>query len=149
VGQGGGCVVQSARSGRTLQKLSLDNYTTVICSLEEFGILVCKEYYTAVVNLDVHLRDQHAIPAAVRKQIIQQLSHFPTTVPGTVELPEQPAWPIEELGTQRDGLMCKTCEFITVSTDAIRKHCKKKTLACVDVWEKRAVSLCQSPDVLQ
>jgi hypothetical protein len=141
--------VGQGRTGRTLQKLSLDNYTTVICSLEEFGILVCKEYYTAVVNLDVHLRDQHAIPAAVRKQIIQQLSHFPTTVPGTVELPEQPAWPIEELGTQRDGLMCKTCEFITVSTDAIRKHCKKKTLACVDVWEKRAVSLCQSPDVLQ
>lgn len=95
--------MQSARSSRTLQKLSLDNYTTIICFLEAFGILVCKEHCTAVVNLDVHLRDQHATPAAVRKQVIQQLSHFPTTAPGAVELPEQPAWPIEELGTPRDG----------------------------------------------
>jgi hypothetical protein len=117
---------RSANAGRTLQKLSLDNYTTVICFLEEFGVLVCKEHCTAVVNLDVHLRDQHATPAAVRKQILQQLSNFTITAPGEVELPEQPAWPIKELGTPRKGFKCKTCEFITVSTDAIRKHCKKR-----------------------
>jgi hypothetical protein len=72
----------------TLQKLSLDNYTTVICFLEEFSILVCKEHRTAVVNLNVHLRDQHATPAAIRKQIVERLSNFTTTAPSAVELPE-------------------------------------------------------------
>jgi hypothetical protein len=117
---------------------------------------LCKEHCTAVVNLGVHLQNKHATPAAVRKQIIQQLSHFPTTASGAVELPEQPAWPIEELGTLRDSSKCQTCEFITVSTDAIRQHCKKDTskrgrmrkASCFTLSKYRRFSVAEGAEIL-
>jgi hypothetical protein len=67
---------RSTNTSYKLPKLSLNNYTTIICFLAEFGVLVCKQHRTAVVNLDVHLRDQHATPAVLRKQIIEQLCNF-------------------------------------------------------------------------
>jgi hypothetical protein len=109
----------------TARKLTLDNYTDILCYLEDFRVLVCKQHCTAVVNLNAHIRDQHATPAALRKEIVERLRDFPTADPGEVELPEQPAWPIQELGTPLNGFKCKTCGFTTVNNDAVRKHCKK------------------------
>jgi hypothetical protein len=116
---------RSTNTGYKLPKLSLNNYITIICFLAEFGVLVCKQHRTAVVNLNVYLRDQHATPAALRKQIVEQLYNFTTTNPRAVKLPEQPTQPIEELGTPHDGFKCTACEFITVSNNAMRKHCNK------------------------
>jgi hypothetical protein len=105
----------STNTSYKLPKLSLNNNTTIICFLAEFGVLVCKQHRTAVVNLDVHLRDQHATPAVLQKQIIEQLCNFTTTNLRAVKLLEQPAQPIQELGTPHDGFKCTTCEFITVA----------------------------------
>jgi hypothetical protein len=54
------------------------------------------------------------------------LSGSATVNPSTVQLPEQPARLIEELGAALDGFKCNSCDFITISDDAIRKHCKKE-----------------------
>jgi hypothetical protein len=105
---------RSTNASYKLPKLSLDNYTTVICFLAEFGVLVCKQHCTGVVNLDKHLLEQHATSAKLRKEIVQHFAHYERTGPRAVELPEQPADPIEELGTPLAGLCCRTCYFLTV-----------------------------------
>lgn len=110
---------------RTLKQMSLDNCDDILCFLEDFGVLVCKQHCTGVINLDKHLREQHAAPAKLREEIVEQFRHLSRTDPHTVELPEQPAWPIKELGSPLNGFKCTTCSFITLNTDSIRKHCKK------------------------
>jgi superfamily II DNA helicase RecQ len=105
--------------------MSLDNCDDILCFLEDFGVLVCKQHCTGVINLDKHLREQHATPAKLRKEIVERFRHLSRTDPHTVELPEQPAWPIKELGSPLNGFKCTTCSFITLNTDSMRKHWKK------------------------
>ncbi|KAF3037094.1 hypothetical protein E8E12_005610 [Didymella heteroderae] len=50
---------------------------------------------------------------------------FSLVDPTEVELPDEPAQPIDELGEPQDGLQCTTCSFITTNKDAMRMHCKK------------------------
>jgi hypothetical protein len=109
------------RRKRGLQ-LSFDNCNDVLCFLQDFGVLVCKEHHTAVVNLNTHLLQQHNVPVATRKQIVKHFSQFTTLDPSEVELPVEPAQPIEELGQPLDGLQCKTCRFITINKDTVRMH---------------------------
>lgn len=127
---GGRRQVGSKRSNSTQHhkrglQVSLDNCDDVLCFLQDFGVLVCKEHHTAVVNLDTHLLQHHSVPAATRKQVVQRFSCFTPVDPAEIELPDQPAQPIEELGKPLDGLQCKTCGSTTVSKDAMRMHCKK------------------------
>ena len=117
----------SSRTQRRKQglHLSLNNCDDVLCFLEDFSVLVCKEHHTAVVNLDTHLLQHHNVPAATRKQIVEHFSSFATVSPAEIELPDEPAQPIDELREPLDGLQCKTCSFITVNKDTMRMHCKK------------------------
>jgi hypothetical protein len=110
---------------RRLEKLSLENCDNTLCFLEDFGVLVCKQYCTAVVNLNTHLQEQHATPAKLRKRIIKHFSRHNMAKPKNVKLPEQPADLIKELGLLLHGLKCKTCDFITVNINVMRTHCKK------------------------
>jgi hypothetical protein len=111
---------------RRREKLSLESCDNVLRFLEEFGVLVCIQHRTAVVNLNTHLREQHAAKPQLRKQIIERFSSCHVLNPKEVKLPEQPAEPIEELGSPLDGLKCKTCDFITVNKNVMRMHCKEK-----------------------
>ncbi|KAF1922226.1 uncharacterized protein M421DRAFT_427146 [Didymella exigua CBS 183.55] len=88
----------TANSHRWPQQLTLSNSNNVFCFLEGFSVIVCKQHYTAVVSLDAHLRKYHAASAALRRQILD-----------AIELPEEPAQPIEELGKPLDGAQCETC----------------------------------------
>ena len=108
-----------------LPKISLDNCDDIICFLADFGVLVCKQHCTGVINLDKHLSAEHRTPAKVRKEIIQRFAHYERKDPKEIELPEQPAQPIEELGTPLDGFGCKTCEFLTININILRMHLKK------------------------
>ena len=117
----------SAPACRKPQELSVENCDDILCFLVEFGVLVCKQHYTGVVNLDKHLLEQHKIPVKVRKEIVQRFAHCKKKEPKDIELPEQPAQPIEELGTPLDGFSCKTCEFLTVNRSIMRKHLKKSS----------------------
>jgi hypothetical protein len=112
------------RRKRGLQ-ISFDNCDDVLCFLQEFRVLVCKEHYTAVVNLNTHLLQHHSVPAATRKQVVERFSRFAPVDPAEIELPDEPAQPIEALGKPLDGLQCTTCRFITINKDTIRMHCKK------------------------
>lgn len=115
----------SARKPYWPKKISAENCDNVFCFLEEYGVLVCKQHRTGVVNLDRHLREQHATPIAQRRQVIERFSCFATIEPSAVELPEQPARIIEELGTPLDGLLCRTCSFITVNRSNMKTHCRE------------------------
>ncbi|KAL1640737.1 hypothetical protein SLS61_010232, partial [Didymella pomorum] len=57
--------------------------------------------------------------------VVEHFSSFSTVNPAEIELPDEPAQPIDELGEPLDGLQCETCSFITVNKDAMRMHCKK------------------------
>lgn len=105
--------------------MSLNNCNNTLCFLEDYSVLVCKEHCTAVVNLNTHLLQHHNVPTATRKQIVKRFSHFATVSPAEIELPEEPAQPIDELGEPLDALQCKTCRFITVNKDIMRIHCNK------------------------
>lgn len=72
-----------------------------------------------MVNLNKHLFEQHATPAKVRKKIVQHFAHCEKIDPKDVELPEQPADPIEELGTPLDGFGCTRCSFLTVNINIL------------------------------
>lgn len=112
------------RRKRGLQ-VSLDNCDEILCFLQEFGVLVCREHHTAVVNLNTHLLQHHSVPAATRKQVVERFNQFALIDAADVELPDEPARLIEELGKPLDGLQCKTCSFITINKDTMRMHCKK------------------------
>jgi hypothetical protein len=110
---------------RALKQMSLDNCDDILCFLGDFSVLVCKHHCTGVTNLDKHLREQHATPAKLRKEIVKRFRHLSRADPHTVELPEQPAWPIKELGSPLDGFKCTRCSFVTLNTDSMRKHYRK------------------------
>jgi hypothetical protein len=68
--------------------MSLDNCDVILCFLEDFGVLVYKQYCTEVINLDKHLQEQYATLAKLRKEIVERFRHLSQTNPHTVELPE-------------------------------------------------------------
>ncbi|RAQ98931.1 recq family helicase [Stemphylium lycopersici] len=88
-------------------QISLDNCDDVLCFLQEFRVL------------------HHSVPAATRKQVVERFSHFTPVDPAEIELPDEPAQPIEALRKPLDGLQCTTCGFITINKDTVRMHCKK------------------------
>jgi hypothetical protein len=96
-------------------QVSLSNCAEIFCFLEEYGVLVCKQHRTAVINLDKHLSQHHSVPASARRQIVDCFSRLKQLDPAEIKLPEEPAQPIEELGRPLTGLQCRTCRFITDS----------------------------------
>lgn len=121
------------------KKLSIDNCNTVFCFLAEYSVLVCKQHCTGVVDLDRHLREQHGTPITQRQQIVNYFLQCCTVAPSAIELPEQPAAVIQELGAPLDGLKCRVCSFITVNPGNMKKHCKKITSTFLDRKQKRVV----------
>jgi len=88
------------------RKISRDNCDTVFCFLSEYSVLVCKQHGTGVINLDRHLREQHGAPIAVRRQVVDYFSRYTIIDLKDIELPAQPASPIQELSTPLDALAC-------------------------------------------
>ena len=88
-------------------------------------MLVCRQHCTGVLNLNRHLQEQHKTPVQQRQEVVQYFNQFSTAEPSTIQLPRQPAKAIQERGAPLDGLRCTACSYITVSSDEMRKHCKK------------------------
>jgi len=103
-------------------KLTIENCDDVICFLEYFRVLVCKEHRTAIINVDKHLLQHHALPAALRRPLVEHYSQYETVQPKAIELPEQPTNPIDALGPPLEGLQCKACRYIT--TRHVNKQAK-------------------------
>jgi hypothetical protein len=112
-------------------QVSLSNCTEIFCFLEDYGVLVCKQHRTAIINLDEHLSQHHNVPAPTRRQVVDCFNRLKPLYPARIKLPEEPAQPIEELGRPPTGLQCIDCRFVTINKDQIRMHCKKyHQLAC-------------------
>jgi hypothetical protein len=103
--------------------ISTDKCNTIFCFHEDYGVLICKQHRTGALNLDRHLREQHGTLIAQRRQVL--VAQYATIEPSAVELPEQPAAPIQELGVPLDGMKCRACSFITVNTGNMKNHCRK------------------------
>ena len=109
-------------------ELQIKNVNKHICFLNAYGVLVCKEHATGVLNLDVHLRSYHGVASELRRSIVQHCSRWPIKPAKAVELPAPLGSPIKELGQPLDGLACKqdSCDFITVNINTLRMHIKEK-----------------------
>jgi hypothetical protein len=116
----------SAQTRTQPAKLTVKNCDDVICFLDQFRVLVCKEHRTAIINVDKHLSQHHALPAALRRPLVEHYSQYETVNPTAIELPEQPADPIDALGPPLEGLQCKACGYITTNSNKLRMHCKKE-----------------------
>ena len=110
---------------RTLQLMSLKNCDNIFYFLEDFSVLVYRQYYTRVINLNKHLREQYAILAKLRKEIIERFRHLSQTDPHIVKLPEQLARLIQELGLLLNRFKYIIYSFLTLYTNSIRKYQKK------------------------
>ena len=106
------------------KKLSKDNCNTVFSFLEQYSVLVCKQHCTAIINLDRHLQEQHKTLVVVRRQIVRYFLPLPTLNPSAIELLEQPAWLVQELGAPLDGMKCKACSFITINRGNMKTYYK-------------------------
>jgi hypothetical protein len=115
----------NTRTRKGPERLSTENCDNVFCFLDDYGVLICRQHHTAIVNLEKHLRQQHAVSIQQRQQIVQHFSRFTLVSPDALKLPEEPATPFEELGQPLDGLQCRTCAWRTTSGDLMRMHCKK------------------------
>jgi hypothetical protein len=71
-------------------------------SLEDFGVLTCKEHHTVVVILNTYLLQYHNVPAAARKKVVKHFNLI-LNISAEIELLDEPAQPIEEL---REPLPC-------------------------------------------
>ena len=67
----------------------------------------------------------HKVPASIRREVVDCFSRLKPVDPGKIKLPEEPVRAIEQLGKPLTGLQCRTCRFITINKDEIRRHCKK------------------------
>jgi hypothetical protein len=106
-------------------RVSLSNCADIFCFLEDSGVFVCKQHHTAVINLNRHMSQYHKVPASTQRELVNCFSRLKPVDPGEIKLPEQPVHAIEQLCKPLTGLHCRTCQFITISKDEIRRHCKK------------------------
>jgi len=88
-----------------------------------YKVLICKEHRYAMRNLDMHLRDQHAVGIAVRRIIVERYASLPVARPADVRLPPPFGPPCVALGLPVDGLLCKSCAFACAQPTSIRRHC--------------------------
>jgi hypothetical protein len=91
----------SPAESRSLQRLSLENCDDTFRFLEDFGVLVYKQHHTGVVNLNKHLLEHHATPAALRREIVGRFIHFSRTEP---KAPRARSSPIKVIVQSCDAL---------------------------------------------
>jgi hypothetical protein len=71
-------------------QVSLSNCADIFCFLEDYGVFVCKQHHTAVINLDRHMSQYHNVPASTRREVVNCFSRLKPVDPGEIKLPEQP-----------------------------------------------------------
>lgn len=87
--------------------------------------MFCVHYAYRVRNLKTYLRDSHSGSAATKKAVVQQYSHLTIAAPKDVKTPSSMGEPFAALGRPKRVYVCDEldCGYISVSRDAVRKHC--------------------------
>lgn len=120
--------IQQTESNIQVQNASLlQSVENILCFLEKYSVIICRQHKTAVQNLSVHLQKHHTISSKLRREIIESYRDKHVKSPHEIELPGPLGQPIQELGTPLDGFRCveDTCDYITVNEDKLRVHVKK------------------------
>lgn len=99
-------------------QVSLSNCSEMFCFLKDYGVLVCKQHRTGIVNLDEHFSQNHSVPDSTRKQVVDCLKRLKLVDPAKIKLPEEPERPLT-------GLQCKDCGFVTINENQIHMHCRE------------------------
>jgi hypothetical protein len=80
---GGGQQVESKSNNCTQRRkrgaqVSLNTYDDILCFLQDFKVLVCKEHHTAVVHLGTHLLQHHKLLLQLENRSLSALgiSHW-------------------------------------------------------------------------
>jgi hypothetical protein len=68
------------------KEIARDIYDIVFSFLTEYGVLVCKQHCTGIINLDRHLREQHGTPIALRRQVEHYIPQPSTVNLSAIEL---------------------------------------------------------------
>jgi hypothetical protein len=108
---------------------------TMLTYLPLYSVLVCQEHQHAIYSLDEHLKRQHQLPIAERRELLTLYSHLLLLPPEQVPLPELPSAPLAELGLPQDAWLCcyssssssssgesSACGFISTSRTWMRRH---------------------------
>jgi hypothetical protein len=91
-----------------LTAVTLENVQEQLLYLDRYRVLVCKEHYTGIQNVDVHVRSQHpAVSSTERKAVVDYCRRWPVTAPQDIKLPPPLSIPIEELGNPQDAFQCQ------------------------------------------
>jgi superfamily II DNA/RNA helicase len=93
---------------------------------DEYQVLICTAHGYAIRNLDLHLRDEHAVPSAVRRIIAEKHASQPLAEPKRVRQPP-PGPPFDVLRPPVDALLCAEpgCGFASIQLTSVRSHCNK------------------------
>jgi hypothetical protein len=67
-------------------------------------VLVCKQHYTVVINLDKHLLEHYATQAIVRKEIVAYFEYYARANLKAIQLLEPLVPAVKELGSLLNGL---------------------------------------------
>jgi hypothetical protein len=65
--------------------------------MQAYGVMVCKQHHTAIVNHDRHLSQYHNVPALPRRQIVDCSCRLEALDLAEVKLTDERAEAVEEL----------------------------------------------------
>jgi hypothetical protein len=74
--------------------------------LAAYSVLICIEHQHAVYSLDEHLKRQHSLPIAQRKELLAAYAGLPISAPNQVPLPTPSSAPIAALGPAKPAFRC-------------------------------------------
>jgi hypothetical protein len=74
--------------------------------MQAYSVLVCKQHYTAIVNLDKYLLQYYNVPVLARRQIVNCFSCLKTLDLAKVKLLNEPTEAIKELRKPLPRLEC-------------------------------------------
>jgi hypothetical protein len=67
-----------------------------------YCVLVCQEHQYAIYNLDKHLKQQHQLPIAERRELLTLYSHLLLLPPERIPLLELPSALLAKLALPQD-----------------------------------------------
>jgi hypothetical protein len=94
---------------------------------DEYGVLICREHGYAVRNLNLHLRDEHAAAARIRRRVVERHASLALAAPADAAVPPPFEAAFDALRPPVDALLCDEpgCGFASVQPTSMRSHCNK------------------------
>jgi hypothetical protein len=122
--------------------------------LPAHSVLICVEHQHAVYGLDRHLKRQHGLLAAKRRELLAAYTGLATDAPEHVSLPAPGSAPIAGLGQAQGAFLCcqeevgeagevqqrRSCSYITINQQEMRKHTNQQHRVKLARWSSPAAA---------